>query len=174
VRTATVPSEAREKGVTAVYEGWIFGPTRHSHPFWVLFTTLPDGLQIAEEMDRKVSFVGYFLKKMKYPAGDGSKFLEAPLFVGPTVTLVQVAAPPPSTPVSVTAIVCVVVVIVAVAIGLALVGWYFRRGDEAVRKHLATLEAERAPILLDDASPMGHEEIATIEPKPPRAGTLGE
>ncbi len=29
---------AQKQGVRYVYEGWIFGPTEHSRPFWVVYS----------------------------------------------------------------------------------------------------------------------------------------
>jgi len=145
VRKYEATLAAQKVGVKYVYDGWIQGPTRGSYPFWVVFTNLPEGLKEAEEMNREVTFSGYFLKKMKYVAGDGSKFLQTPFLVGPTVILAREAPPaPPTTPISMTVVASVVVVIVAVSIGLVLLSWYFHRGDQALRKRLAQMQADRA------------------------------
>ena len=82
---------------------------------------------------------------MPYPAADGSRLLQTPLLVGPTVTLVNEPPPPPTASISSTVVVCVVVVIVAVSIGLILLSWYFHRGDLALKNRLARLQAEQGP-----------------------------
>jgi hypothetical protein len=175
LRKWPAPLEAQKKGIPFVYEGWIFGPTRGSHPFWVYFPNLPDALKEAEEMDRRVSFNGYFLKKIEYPAADGSRLLQTPLLIGPTVTLLQeTAAPIATSPISMTVITFVVVVIVAVSIGLVLVNWYFHRGDQELKKRLARMQAERATTLVDEGPPEGIEEIAKVESKPRRLRADGE
>jgi hypothetical protein len=171
LRKKNAPAEAQRQGVSFVYEGWIFGPTRGSYPFWVMFTTLPDGLKVAEEMDRQVTFNGYFLKKMPYPAADGSRLLQTPLLVGPTVTLVNEPPPPPTTSISTTVVVCVVVVIVAVSVGLVLLSWYFHRGDLALKIRLARLQGYE-PALLDESLPEGGED--GTEGQPPRHSVSGD
>jgi hypothetical protein len=144
LRKNSAPSQAQASGIPFVYEGWIQGPTRGSHPFWILFPILPDGLKEAETMDREVIFDGYFLKKMKYVAGDGSKYLQTPFLVGSTVTLVkESAAQLPATPIAETVATCIVIVVGAAGVGLVLLTWYFHRGDQAVKKRLADLQAER-------------------------------
>jgi hypothetical protein len=149
LRKHNAPLEAHEKGVPDVYMGWIAGPTRGSHPFEVLFPILPDGLQVAEEMNREVTFYGYFLKKIMYEGADKKRH-ETPLLVGPTVILAEPAAAPAATPTSMKMIAAVSMVIIAVAVGLALLGWYYRRGDAAVKKRLARLQGERAVTFGDD------------------------
>jgi hypothetical protein len=173
LRKKNAPVEAQRKGVSSVYEGWIFGPTRGSHPFWVLFTTLPDGVNVAEKMNRQVTFNGYFLKKMPYPAADGSKLLQAPLLVGPTVTLVNEPLPPPSTSISAAVVACVVVVIAAVSIGLVVLSWYFHRGDQALKNRLARLQPEQGPELRDETLPESERDGARLEPQRPRPPPSG-
>jgi hypothetical protein len=137
-------SWATKAGINYVYEGWIFGPTRGSNPFQVIFPILPEGLKEAETMDVQVSFNGYFLKKLKYQAADRSKnptYLETPLFIGPTLTLLrkpQEAADTASLPLA--ALAGLVALIVAVTIGLVLISWYFRRGDQALQKRLTLMQ----------------------------------
>ncbi len=157
--------EAVQAGVPWVYEGWIFGSTERSRPFWVIFPTLPEGLKEAETMDRQVTFNGYFLKKLKYPAADGSKILETPFLIGPTLTLVKTPAPAlESSPVPTTVMVWVSLLLVVVSVGLGFLSWYFRRGDLAFKQRLARLQAERGLTLID------HPDVTDIRLKPqPRA-----
>jgi hypothetical protein len=151
LRKNNAPLGAQKMGIPFVYQGWIQGPTRGSHPFWVLFPYLPEGLKEAEKMDREVIFNGYFLKKMKYPAGDGSKYLQTPLLVGPTVILAKEPPAPPSVvPTSMNMVGVIGGVIVAVALGLVLLHWYFHRGDQALKKHLQQLQNDRVNDLRDD------------------------
>ena len=142
---------ANKEGVPFVYEGWIFGPTPGSNPFNVVFPILPDGLKEAEKMDREVSFNGYFIKKLQYPAADRSKYLETPVLIGPTVTLVQKSEPPAvSTSLPMTVIVWLVALIVAVAIGLVFISWYFHRGDKALQQRLARMQTASEEFPLPD------------------------
>ncbi len=140
---ATLAAQAAD--IPFVYEGWIFGATKRSHPFCVLFPVLPDGLEVAESMDREVVFHGYFIKKMKYRAGDNAKFLETPVLIGPSVLPATEAAPTTLTStVSMIAITWVFVLIAGAALCLVLVGWYLRRGDQAWKTRLDRLRAQRS------------------------------
>jgi hypothetical protein len=157
--------EAQKEGVKFVYEGWVFGPTRGSHPYCIVFPVLPDGLQEAEEMNRAVSFNGYFIKKLKYPAADKSMYLETPLLIGPTVTLTKEAvAPLAESSIPMTVVVWVVVLLIVVSVGLGLLSWHFRRGDLALKKRLADMQASRAMALQDHDC--DHDDCAQAEAKP--------
>ena len=115
-------------------------------------------LKEAEEMNHEVAFNGYFLKKLRYPAADKSKFLEAPVLIGPTVSLTkEPPAPTIKPPLPLALVASVLVVIVAVGGGLVLLGWYFRRGDQALKQRLAQMQAERTLDLQD------HEETARAQ-----------
>ena len=143
---------AQKQGVRYVYEGWIFGPTERSRPFWVLFPNLPDGLKEAETMDRKVSFNGYFIKRMPYPSADGTHMLEAPMLIGPTLVLAkELPAASPAPPLSMAMVAGVMIVIAAAGVGLVLLSWYFHRGDQAMRQRLARLQADHTANLFDHA-----------------------
>ncbi len=101
-------------------------------------------------MDRKVSFNGYFIKKMPYPSADGTHMLEAPMLIGPTLVLAK--EPPaavPATPVAMTMVASVMIVIAAAGVGLVLLSWYFHRGDQAMRQRMARLQNERSANLFD-------------------------
>ncbi len=135
-------SWATKAGIPYVYEGWIFGPTQGSNPFQVIFPILPEGLKEAEKMDVQVSFNGYFLKKLKYPAADGSRYLETPVLIGPTLTLLQ--KPPATaetTSLPLAALAGLIALIVAVTIGLVLISWYFRSGDKVLQKRLTLMQS---------------------------------
>jgi hypothetical protein len=156
LRKWDAPIGVQQHGIKYVYEGWVVGPTKGAYPFCIVFPLLPDGLKEAEDMRRQVSFNGYFLKKLKYPAGNGSKFLQTPVLIGPTVTLAKEAPPPPeSSPISMGVVACVMLVVVAVSAGLIFLSWYFRRGDLAVKKRLAEMQAERAMAMMEHAENAG-------------------
>lgn len=159
---------AQKGGVHYVYEGWVFGPTERAYPYWILFTHLPEGLKEAETMNREITFNGYFIKKMKYPAADGKKMLEAPVLIGPTVMLTREPPPAPaSQPISMMVVGGVVLVIAGVAVGLVLLSWYFQRGDAALKRRLAEMQAERALALLDHND---GPEVEAHGPLPPDSG----
>ncbi len=153
LRKLDAPKEARDNGVSFVYEGWIQSPTRDSYPFWVVFPILPEGLKEAEKMDREVTFNGYFLLKMAYKAAN-DKVLQTPLLVGPTVFVKDNSTAAPATsPVSLPVIVLVLAIVAVAAAGVVLLGYYFRRGDRALQQRLNELQKRRTMALPDqDAS----------------------
>src|SRR5262249_20243946 len=105
---------ARNEGVLFLYEGWIYGPTPKANPFQVIVASLPEGLKESEEMDKKVTFYGYFLKLNKYRAAKGEQV--TPYLVGPTILLESPPAPESAarTPLSAQAILTVTGVIAGV------------------------------------------------------------
>jgi hypothetical protein len=84
------PEQAREAGVSHLYEGWLFNDDFGANPVCCVFTDLPDGLRVAEKMEERVEFAGYFFKRYRYKAGDTPKpnqWRDAPLIVGRVVAV---------------------------------------------------------------------------------------
>jgi hypothetical protein len=144
-----VPQGARDKGVLELYEGWIQLPTLKSHPVCVVFPILPDGLKPAEHMNRWVAFDGYLIYLYRYRSGKDQD-LNTPLLIGPTVRM-EAEAPaaerPLLSPTLIYVFVGFVAAVVMVVVGLS---WWFRRGDQRVRDHLARMRAQRTVEMLDD------------------------
>jgi hypothetical protein len=63
-----------------LYEAWIIEPDAALFPFVCVFEEPPPGFPIGGEISERVVFNGYFLKIMKYQAGDVPR--GAPLLVG--------------------------------------------------------------------------------------------
>jgi hypothetical protein len=63
-----------------LYEAWIITPETTRLPFVCVFEEPPEGLPIGANVSERVVFNGYFLKIMKYQAGDTSR--GAPVLVG--------------------------------------------------------------------------------------------
>jgi hypothetical protein len=63
-----------------LYEAWIITPEAARVPYVCVFEDAPEGLAIGPNISERVVFNGYFLKVMKYQAGDVSR--GAPLLVG--------------------------------------------------------------------------------------------
>lgn len=140
---------ARNEGVLFLYEGWIYGPTPKANPFQVIAASIPDGLKESEDMDKKVTFYGYFLKLNKYRSGKGDQV--TPYLVGPTILVDPQPAPDDAsrTPLSAQAILTVIGVIAGVVTLMLGVNWYYRRGDARVRNRLLEIEAQRTMAKLE-------------------------
>lgn len=135
------PRSVWNDGIREHYEGWIFNTDYHgANPYCVVFTHLPAGLEVADKMDRRVSFDGYFFKKYLYKASDSWR--EAPLLIGHTVVLQE----PPKVKEEeglgsqyLTLFVCLIALTFAVTLGLAM--WY-RRGDQRIQQRLLERKAQ--------------------------------
>jgi hypothetical protein len=143
---ATKPLQ--NEGISEVYEGWVYGPTRGSTPFCIIFTTLPEGVKPAEDLSLRVSFCGYFLKKMRYRAVDGDR--ETPLLIGPTIYLPKDDSAP-SGPISRTAILAVVAVLATVVAAMLSISWWYKRGDQRINRKMLEMQSARTLALLDEA-----------------------
>jgi len=63
-----------------LYEAWIFTPEATRVPYVCVFEDAPEGLPIGTNISERVVFNGYFLKVMKYQAGDVPR--GAPVLIG--------------------------------------------------------------------------------------------
>jgi hypothetical protein len=63
-----------------LYEAWVITPEASRVPYVCVFEDAPEGLPISPNISERVVFNGYFLKVMKYQAGDVSR--GAPVLVG--------------------------------------------------------------------------------------------
>ena len=72
-------------GIKDLYEAWIFGEAYFSNPICVVLSELPPGIEPSEDIRNVwVTCDGYFFKRYKYKAIDGTRL--APLVIGRTVT----------------------------------------------------------------------------------------
>ncbi|APW64063.1 hypothetical protein [Paludisphaera borealis] len=63
-----------------LYEAWITTPDARKYPYNCVFEEAPRGLPIGVDVSERVVFNGYFLKILKYQAGDAVR--GAPVLVG--------------------------------------------------------------------------------------------
>jgi hypothetical protein len=63
-----------------LYEAWIVTPDARKYPYNCVFEEAPEGLPIGVDVSERVVFNGYFLKIMKYQAGDAPR--GAPVLIG--------------------------------------------------------------------------------------------
>ncbi len=160
------PVPAIKHGVPHFYEAWISLDNR-GPLIRVDFTELPEGLQVGDDLDRRVSFDGYFFKKWPYTSQD-EKERQALFFIAPTLTL-QSPRPRPEletgmTKTMVMGIIGCVVLTLGLIIALSL--WY-KRGDRAVRARLTELHT--AKLFDEQAFLGGGPEPDHREPGPPSA-----
>ena len=53
-----------------LYEAWIVAPDATKFPYSCVFEEAPEGFPLGADVSERVVFNGYFLKIMKYQAGD--------------------------------------------------------------------------------------------------------
>jgi hypothetical protein len=142
LRRFDAPAALALKGISAIYEGWIFDAKRYgANPTCVLFTELPERLAPSDDVNQEVAFDGYFFKLYRYESRDAGKLREAPLLIG-RMPIVQRAAERPAASSSgsgwgsslLMGFVGLLMGTVALAAGLT---WWFHRGDRRVRARLA-------------------------------------
>jgi hypothetical protein len=63
-----------------LYEAWIITPEARKYPYNCVFEEPPEGFPVGTDISERVVFNGYFLKIMKYQAGDVAR--GAPVLVG--------------------------------------------------------------------------------------------
>jgi hypothetical protein len=164
VRRYDPPLMLAQAGVRDIYEGWIFDVKQYGvNPVCVIFTELPEGIAVAENLTAEVAFDGYFFKKYRYTAGDSKpgQAREVPLLIGhapvrlhPVVAAAE-SAPPPSAWMS--TLLTGLLAFIAAVLGLALaMHWWFRRADRKVQRRLeGARQREFVPPGPDGADTVG-------------------
>jgi hypothetical protein len=140
------PQAAREGGVGHLYEGWLFNDDFGANPVCCVFTDLPDGLRVAETMEERVEFAGYYFKRYRYKAGDtpgANQWREAPLLVGRFVSVSPHASAAPEDWGRPLLPLFLSLVGGTLAFVIVLTLW-LRRSDDRVRRRLAA--AVRQPF----------------------------
>jgi hypothetical protein len=177
LRHFEAPRFTWSQDVRDLYEGWIFDPKVYgANPTCVVFTDLPQGLKIGEEIQERVSFDGYFFKRYRYQAGDGWR--DSPLLIGHTVVV-----PGPVNPASedrgadsqgfiasLLALLSHPAVLLFSVFGLTAVlvvglTWWYKRGDRQVRSRLAVTQVR------EFVEP-GSQELARFSDQQPRESSL--
>ncbi len=90
IRDFDAPLMLAGKGISRLYECWIFDKDNGANPVCLVCTELPAGMQPAEHLSEMVTFDAYFFKKYKYQSVDSKPGTarEAPLFIGRSFSVV--------------------------------------------------------------------------------------
>jgi hypothetical protein len=125
-----------------IYEGWIFDLRMHgANPMCVVFTRLPPGVPVKEELDIPAAFDGYFFKRYRYQAGDGWR--ESPLLIGHTVVAEKSAATIAKDTgfAFSTTLLTIFLGLLLLTAGLTVgLHWWYRQGDRRLRSRLADVQ----------------------------------
>jgi hypothetical protein len=158
------PEYLKQRGISHLYEAWIFDQTQGTNPWCVIFTDLPPGLKVAEKFNPppRVTVDGFFFKKYRYHAVEDDRY--TPLVISRTLRLTDGKPAAAETPGTVARslfsflgvlIFVAVLFIIGIVVGLS---WYFRRAD---RQHMSRLAGLRAGPLSETPAP-----AAAINPFP--------
>jgi hypothetical protein len=138
---------AKESGITAEYEVWMYDPKNYgANPMVMYVSELPPGIEVKEKTQPlHVKFDGYFFKLYRFETGERTKdgkamFRVAPLFIGRTLTLEKVEAPPlvPYGKDMLMLFLGVILTTLSVALGAV---FFYRRGDHDIRSRVAGASA---------------------------------
>ena len=102
-----------DRGLTTLYEAWIFTGDSSNHPYRVVSISLPHTLTPGENIRQPVRVTGYFFKREGYPTQGGMHV--APTLLAPTVTPFR-----PAHAIPLTDVITPYVTGVVTAVGLAL------------------------------------------------------
>ena len=116
-------------GVKHLFEAWVFSETHREYAWCLLLTELPPDIPVAENLDRPVSFAGYFYKVYRYPTPDGTR--RSPLLVGRTLVSQKASEEPSVWELSGRTIPVLIAIIAGGIVALVGLAWWFRRADQA-------------------------------------------
>jgi hypothetical protein len=138
------------RGLKTLYEAWIFTADSESHPFRVVFTSLPRELEPGENLRKPVRVTGYFFKREGYPSNGG-------MHVAPTLLAKQVSfyRPPNMAPPTDDIVPYMIGVISAIGLVFLVTLVSFMIGDRRAA-HLARLRDLTAPRPSFDGIAVSH------------------
>jgi hypothetical protein len=100
---------------------------------------LPEGLRVAETMEEKVEFVGYFFKRYRYKAGDTPKanqWRDAPLIIGRVASVSPMPDAGGTSNWGKSLAPTFLALVAGTAVFVVLLMLWLRRGDDRVRRRL--------------------------------------
>jgi hypothetical protein len=165
------PRDLHARGVPVLYEGWISLEDAEQSLICVVFTDLPKDVTVGDNLKYRVRFTGYYFKRFPYEINN-QKYRTV-LLIGPTVT---VLAAPPQPGIDFGAaiggpLLGGILGLVAVTLLLIVVmAFWFRRGDQAVKRSLRKYESSRFADEGDRLQGIGEGAVAESVPpgEPPR------
>ncbi len=100
-------------GVTKLYEGWVFTGDSSHHPYRIVCTSLPTGIEPGENLRKPVRITGYFFKREGYRSNGG-------VHVAPTLLARRISINPMPNGIPQTAGILPYMVGTIMAVGMAL------------------------------------------------------
>ncbi|WP_397571193.1 hypothetical protein [Schlesneria sp. T3-172] len=125
-------------GVARMYEAWIFTGDSSNHPFRVVCTSLPSGIEPGENLRKPVRVTGYFFKKEGYQSNGGVHI--APTILARRININTMPNGIPSTsgilPYMIGAVMAIGLAVLVTIVGFAISdGRSSRAGMDRLRRH---------------------------------------
>ena len=166
-----------DKELEHIYTGYGIGPTPGAPPITIVLTELPPGVVApSEKMDVQVTFLGYFLSFVRFPAdkntGRPKTDVLSLYLVGKVVsaTAPTKVADKDAQPYSAGLIATVVGTFILIALAVVVMNVYLRRGDRQIHSKLAEVRDRHNPFTIEPVEE-GHAPPKTDEEdKAPDAG----
>lgn len=141
----------RKREIDGLYEGWMFTADSGNLPWWILCPQQPEGLSLAERMEKRVSLDGYFFKRAGYETARGP--MVAPVVVAKTITIKPEIVPrAPKQTDNIGYYVAGVLAVMGIAFGTMI--WYFVRSDQKFAKsrlaQIADSRLDAAPEVVEN------------------------
>jgi hypothetical protein len=170
------PADVRGRGITALYEGWLFLDQAGAHPVCVIMPQAPVGVAPGDDLSVRVTVDGYFFKRYRYISSrlndEGDNIaLRTVMLIAPTVT---VKTPPPATwslSSGGSLFGWILGFGALVAVFMVSMTWWFRRNDGLVQARLQAVRANRfAEQAAELEKTLGHANEPGIDGVPQRSG----
>lgn len=170
VRKEPAPRQSRRfvADLPSIYNGWIIPETRGAPPFVVVMTELPPEVEVSEKAQAEVTFLGYFLSFVQFPAEPGfgktEKHRNCPYLVGKIIEAKDLPkeSGSPQAPFSYYLVVTVLGGILVFSLLMVVLNIWLRRHDARVQEKLTEVRHQTNPFSngLDEHPP-------GIEPESP-------
>jgi hypothetical protein len=149
IRLVKYQAGPNDYGIETLYEGWLVTPDAEAHPTTVIFTEIPEGMPIGEELVDGVSVTGYFFKLHTYSSRD-KKTRFAPMVLAHTLQWSPIVAGT-GWPLSRTS--TILAIFALAAVGALVLRAAFRRQAADRQKRYRESVPDAPPEFLNDLTP---------------------
>lgn len=154
-RYAPFPFGDRDDPEDDLAQAWMFTSDSGNHPWFVLLTDPPPGLEFGDQLDRPVSVAGYYFRQFGYPTETGVTL--APMLIARTLQVRPTQAAQQQRTENISYYVVGFLGIVGVLFG-TMIWWFVRSDRKFARSRLAEIAESRL-----DAPPEAVADLNKLE-----------
>lgn len=151
------PVQENDVGITKLYEGWMTSPDSGNYLWRLLFTRLPEGVELGVEIDMPIAVTGYFFKRYGYQALES--YRTAPMVIVAEMKLLPAPSKTQQQELARDMTTIALVFLGILVLGTGLLTWHFKRSD---RRHAHSRAAQLAAHR-NDAPP---EDLQALQSAP--------